>query len=170
MGDARLKTLTSQVITRPADTTAYASGDLVANSTVAASVTPFKFTGVSRSVGYKSRIERIGLFTSQALLANGTFRVHLFGKAPTVTNGDNGALDVASNLDAYLGWFELVLGIIGTGQGAYGYSSRVASNAQADAFHDISTSQDMWALLEARAAYAPLSAQTFTLKAGFLQY
>ena len=31
--------LTSNVITRPADTTAYASGDLVANSTTAGSVT-----------------------------------------------------------------------------------------------------------------------------------
>lgn len=154
--------LLSQTITRPADTTAYASGDLVANSTTAGSVTPFRFTGAARNVGAKTEIMRASLQVSQALLANGTFRLHLFSKAPTVTGGDNAALDVASNLAAYIGWFEIALSIIGTGQGAYGVSSPVATGAAGHAVRYDTANADLWGLLEARAAYVPTSAMTLT--------
>lgn len=160
----------SQTIIRPSDTTAYASGDLVANSTTAGSVTPFLFTGALRAIGYKSTIRRVGIFTSLALLANGTFRVHFFKAAPTVTGGDNATLDVASNLANHLGWMELVLSAIGTGQGSSGWSSEVATAAPAKPSWLGTASQSLWALLEARAAYVPASAQTFRLTADIDQY
>lgn len=158
----RPKIISASAFTRPADTTAYASGDLVANSTTAGSVVPITFAGVVRNTGYRSVIRRAGIQPSQALLANGTFRLHLFTSLPTVTNGDNGALDVPTNLATYLGWFEMVLAIIGTGQGAFGWSSAVATAASdKPAFLSVN-STSLFALLEARAAYVPASAQTFT--------
>jgi len=168
--EVRIQRVSSQTITRPADTTAYASGDLVANNVTAGSVTPFLFTGVARLMGYKSEIIRVGLRTNLALLANGTFRVHFFSKAPTVTGGDNAALDVATNLDFHLGWQELVFSIIGTGQGSSGWSSPVAAVAPGSPILSSVDSQSVWALLEARAAYVPASAQTFKLFADVKQY
>jgi hypothetical protein len=63
--------------TRPADTTTYASGDLVANNTTAGSVVPLTFTAVTRSAGDSVRIERARINTSNALLTNASFRLHL---------------------------------------------------------------------------------------------
>lgn len=156
----RPQTILSQVLTRPADTTAYASGDLVANSTTANLVTPFRFQAASRQTGYKSIVRRAGLLVSQNLLTNGTFRLHFFSAAPTVTNGDNGALDIASNLVKYMGYKEIILSQGGTGQGAIGWSSPVATNNSGDPQFMGAQSQDIWGLLEARAAYVPASAQT----------
>src|SRR3990167_10330731 len=129
----RPQRITGNTITRPADTTVYADQDLVANSATAGSVTPFTFSGVVRNVGYRAIVRRVGLLASQVLLANGTFRLHLFTALPTVTNGDNGALDAASNGSSYIGWYEVVLSLLATGTGTFGWSSDVASVAQAPA-------------------------------------
>lgn len=143
---ARTKTITSQTITRPSNTTAYADLDLVANSATAGSVTPFIFLNVARAVGYRARILRAGLFTSQALLANGTFRMHLFSALPTVTNGDNAAFDVASNLSAYLGFQEIVLGVLGTGQGAFGWGTVGLGNTSGPMHFQSTNSMTLWGL------------------------
>src|SRR6185503_8243660 len=108
----------SNSITRPADTTAYASGDLVANDTVAANVTPFTFAGAVRQVGYRGVIKQVRLHASQVLLANGSFRVHFFKDTiPTVTNGDNAALDVKTQFTNWLGFVDVALALNGTGAG-----------------------------------------------------
>lgn len=143
---------------RPADTTAYASGDLVANSTTPGSVVPIVFANVVRQPGYSGYITRAGLRTNLALIANGSFRLHLFSAAPTVTNGDNGALDVATNLAAWLGSLDITLALIGTGQGTVGVG---LAGTQGIPFQS-GAAAGLWGLLEARAAYVPASGQTFT--------
>lgn len=157
----RPKLITASAFTRPADTTTYTSLDLVANSATAGSVVPITFAGVVRATGYRAKINRAGPLKSQALIANGTFRLHLFSALPTVTAGDNGALDVATNLAAYLGWFEIVTNLLGTAQGTFGWSSEVASVAQSKPSFLSSNSTSLFGLLEARAAYVPASAETF---------
>lgn len=162
MSSARTKLITGTTITRPADITAYADKDLVANSVTAGSVTPFVFSNVARGQGYRSRILRAGLLVSQALLANGTFRLHLFSSLPTVTNGDNGALDIASNLASWLGYQEIVLSVIGTGQGAFGWGAGQLGSSGEINYQSGTAYTTLWGLLEAKAAYAPTSGMTLT--------
>src|SRR5262249_40104921 len=79
--------------TRPNDTTAYAAGDLVANSTAAGSVVPLRIDlGNVAAVGHgMTRITRARLTKSGTSPTNASFRIHLYETAPTAQNGDNGA-------------------------------------------------------------------------------
>lgn len=79
--------------TRPADTTAYASGDLVANCVTAGSVAPIAIEA-ARVRGGAARILAARLAKSGSSLTNASFRVHLMTALPAVTNGDNGALAI----------------------------------------------------------------------------
>ena len=138
-------------LTRPADTIAYASGDLIANSTAAASVVPIGFANVQRNAGGLSRIRRIRLRKTGAGIANCTIRVHLFaGSAPTLGSGDNAAMAIASGSAAYLGSADIVVGQT--------FADGAAGQLAADV---LTTGNTLYGLLEARAAYAPASAETF---------
>lgn len=140
---------------RPADTTAYASGDLIADNTTAGSVTPHQV-----SVGQgQGKIKRIGVQRSGTNpIANLTVRVHLFNGTPgAVTNGDNGAL--VFPVDNYIGNSGDITMILGT-NGAIGWS------AVLDLIYKPAAGQGtVYALLEARGAYTPASAETFAVHA-----
>lgn len=136
---------------RPADVTAYASGDLVANSTTAGSVVPITVARAA-AAGLVGVIKRIRLFKSAASAANATFRVHLFTVAPTVTSGDNAAIVIATGAAGYIGQFDIASMQTMT-DGAAGF---IAADV---AFYG----ENIYALLEARGAYTPASAETFTL-------
>ena len=98
-------------ITRPADTTAYASGDLVAASTTAATVngSPTSFAAARINAG-TGLIRRVRLSSSKTGLA-GTevFRIHFFKTAPTVANGDNGVFSVNGVAALHLGYVDVTL-------------------------------------------------------------
>src|SRR5215467_13349757 len=84
---------------RPNNTTAYAVGGLVANSTTPAQVVPMAFVlGNSYGVG-QFRMVRARLSKSGTSATNASFRVHLYGAQPTPANGDGGAwlTDQAAN-------------------------------------------------------------------------
>lgn len=82
--------------TRPSDTTQYAQNDLVANSTTAGSVTPLKFN-VDRVNG-RGQIRRVVIAKSNASATAANFNLHLYSRAPTPTNGDNGAFAVDTSM------------------------------------------------------------------------
>jgi hypothetical protein len=143
--------------TRPGDTTAYASGDLVANSTTAGSVVAPVFT-VGRSAvatGQEFRIDRIKLAKSTVTTTNASFRVHLYKVAPTVANGDNGVFSTSGTAN-YLNSFDITVGQAFT-DGAVGF---VATGVNAITLEAGAT---IVALVEARAAYAPGNAEVFTI-------
>ena len=146
--------------TRPANTTAYAVGNLVANSTTAGSVVPMQLE-VARRPGGTGQIVRMRLRKSGAVLTNASFRVHLYRTAPTPTNGDNGAWLTTGAL-AYIGAFDITLdrafsdGAHGTGLPLAGPVVVFAADEDSVVLH---------ALLEARAAYTPASGEVFTLAA-----
>ncbi len=145
----------SAAFTRPADTTAYASGDLVANSTTAGSVSPLSFS-VSGGRGFK--LHRVGLQRSQATPTNANFRVHFFNDSPTVTNGDNGA--IAPTVSGYLGAVDV------DGTGAVAFTGGSKTNVSTSTFPTLmylDGDHTIYALIEARAAYTPASGETFTL-------
>lgn len=148
----------SGVFTRPADTTAYASGDLVANSTTAASVVPIALSA-ARNNGGSGLIRRARLKKSGTGVTNAAFRVHLYQSSPTVTNGDNGA--IAATESGYIGHFDVTVDQVfsdaSKGIGAAAVGPDVVFSA-ADG------STNIYALLEARGAYTPASAEVFTLE------
>lgn len=139
----------SATFTRPADTTAYAANDLVANSVTAGSVTPMTFASATGfGAVTRARVEK-----SDKSTTNAAFDLYLFDQSPTVTNGDNAAFAIAA-LAGYLGKVSVTVGQAGGTSGASG-------NADASAISP--GSARIYGLLVATAAYAPASAEVFTV-------
>lgn len=159
-----LSIVSAQTITRPNDATAYAAGDLVANSTTAGSVTPFIFPMPTGPFVIKAaRLTK----SDQTDVALSAFRIMLFDTlSPTVTNGDNGA--IAGNFVG-AGWI-----------GSVTYNTLMIAGSD-DAIDVINLTEGQWirstlnagkflyGLLEARAAYVPAALETFT-PALFVEY
>jgi hypothetical protein len=147
--------------TRPADTNAYAAGDLVANSTTAGSVVPIRF--VRSSIGEGGlMIRKLRMRKSTASLTNASFRLFLFSAAPVPTAGDN-ANFTTSNLSAsngaanFLGRYDITMDQAFS-DGAWGRGGNVQGD---DMPLTIPNGQDLHGLLQASAAYAPGSAEVF---------
>jgi len=142
--------------TRPSDTTAYASTDLVANSTTAGSVVPLVFAIPIQGRVFKAW--KAILKKSTTTVTNATFVLHLFRDSPTVANGDNGAISVAASAN-YAG--KLTIDASSTSptitSGSTGFT--------VSGTNLIATDPDglLYGLLEATAAYAPGNAETFTV-------
>lgn len=143
--------------TRPADTTAYASGDLVANNVTPGSVVPMTFAA-ARTTNTSGMIRRVRLKTSSTSVTNASFRVHFYRASPTVTNGDNGVwLSIES---IYIGSCDVTVdkafsdAASGIGLPLIGQELN---------FVPAAGTQNIFALIEARAAYTPTSAEVFTL-------
>ena len=143
--------------TRPADTTTYSSGDLVANSTTAGSVTPLSFS-LFRAPQGQTILMRVRIAKTGTSTTNATFRVHLYQASPTVANGDNGAWssdkagDYLGNIDVG-SMFAFTDGAAGFGSAAAGAEMRVRLAAGAT----------IYGLIEARGAYTPANAEVFTV-------
>jgi hypothetical protein len=100
----------------------------------------------------------VRLSKSGTAATNASFRVHLYGASPTVANGDNGAwsTDQAAN---YLGAIDV------TAMKAFtdGCADVGAAAAGAALLARLPAGATIFALLEARAAYAPAANEVFTL-------
>ena len=145
--------------TRPDNTTTYAVGDLVANSATAGSVVAPSFRAAA-GFGSTGVIRRVRLRKSDDSVTDAVFRVHFFLADPTtVTNGDNGAFLVSGVAD-YLGAADVTIDQAFT-DGAFGVD---APNAGTDITFDIVSGLEVFWLLEARAAYIPVSEEVFTLQ------
>lgn len=151
--------------TRPADTTAYTAGDLVANSTTAGSVVPLTWTSVtpadSGPTGFRPfRIAGVRLRKTKSDVANAQFRVHLFSTLPTFTSaGDNGAFAtvVATGNAGWLCSFD------GTMVAKLVDGCSVVCKASLDApIPMLFGAATVYGLIEALAAYTPASAEVFT--------
>ncbi len=142
---------------RPADVTAYASGDLVANSTTAGSVTAMAFP----LMGLRSpKIVGAQIRKNTATATAATFRLHLFSAAPTVSAGDNAAIAVSSSLANYFGYIDLDMTTAGSVIAAATLALRVGFTVPLGLGEGLTT---IYGLMEARAAYAPGNAEQFTL-------
>ena len=150
--------------TRPANTTAYVSGYLVANSTTAGSVVALSFASVSRNAGDCVRIERARINTSNALLTNASFRLHLFEGTPVSTVGDGVAFNASgvlstSGVAGYLGSISITL----SNSGSDGSSGRGIPDVGSAITASPTSGTTIYGLLEATAAYVPTSGAVFTV-------
>lgn len=153
-----LLTVISSSFTRPADTVAYAVGDLIANSTTAGSVTPLSFAlngmaGTGQTIVLRTRLSK-----TNTSAANASFRLHLYETAPVVANGDNGAWSTSKAAN-YLGNID-VTSMFAFTDGCTGYG---AAAAGAEMRMRLSAGTTLYGLLEARAAYTPGNAEAFTV-------
>lgn len=146
--------------TRPADTTGYAIGDLIANNTVAVNVATMVFS-IGRKTGLGGMIRRARMRKSGTNVSNASFRLHLYAVAPTFTNGDNGAW-LSNGVGNYVGSIDITCDRIfsdgASGNGVPNIGSEV--NFTADTYYGV---------LEARAGYNPASAETFTITLEVIQ-
>lgn len=144
---------------RPADTTAYAADDLVANNTSAGSVASVVLErGVE--AGGQRLVRRVRLRKSTTGLTNASFRVHLYAGAPLVfAVGDNAAWST-DGFDRYLGSVDVTMDRAFT-DGAMGFAAP-AMDLQYDG------SMDLQAVVQARAAYAPGNAEVFGVDAEWI--
>jgi hypothetical protein len=142
---------------RPNDTTAYAAGDLVANSTTAGSVVPMQIPLGNQFPNGMTRLNRVRLIKSGTGVANATFRVHLYESSPTPANGDNGAwsTDQAAH---WLGSIDIAAMLAFT-DGAAGTG---AAPAGGEMFLKLA-GKTVYALIAALGAYTPAANETFTL-------
>ena len=149
----------SNVLTRPADVIAYASGDLVSSSTTAGSCSPLTFTGLTTTTQYAgiTRIERVRIRTSSTSITAASFRVHFYAATAAVSNGDNGAW--LTPVTDYVGACDITLDRAFT-NGAEGAGVPLVGSAILAA---VTAGSDLYAMIEARAAYTPTSAGTFTV-------
>ena len=146
------KTARAPVFTRPANTTAYANGDLVANNTTAGSVVALAF-GVAGAGGQGGKVTRVIIAKSTTNLTNASFNLHLYAKAPTVTNGDNGAIAANGYASNYLGVAAVTVDKA-QADGALGYADVTIP------FQCEPGVVEIYGLLEATAAYTPGNAET----------
>ena len=152
----------SSSLVRPANTTAYASGDLVANSTVAGSVLPLLLVA-SRTDAGSVLVERVKVHKTGVSISGASFRVHMFSVAPVPTVGDN-AVFATSGASGYLGSADVVIGQVFT-DGASGFSDTTVKPIRAR----LDSGYTIYALIEARGAYTPVSAETFTVTLDVVQ-
>jgi hypothetical protein len=151
----------SNSFTRPADTNAYVSGELVANSVTAGSVVPVPLN--LRTGGPLSGVlRRLTLRKSSVVLTGAAFRVHLFSASPTVAAGDNSALSMTGAAN-YVGRADITMDQAFT-DGAWGSTDLTFTDQN---FKTVAGT--LYALIEARGAYTPTSGETFTVRAEVLR-
>ena len=152
--------VTGTTITRPTpDTNIYAAGDLVANSTTAATVNAAPCTiAAARGTDIVSVATRCQLKKTGTSLTNAIFRVHFYNAATTVSNGDNGAW-LTPNAN-YLGFFDVTCTQAFT-DGAIGVG--IPGSGSMMTFAPATGTSNLYFLIEARAAYTPISAEVFTV-------
>lgn len=163
-------TVVSANFTRPADTSAYTSGDLVANSTSAPAALSFSGTALSSGGAFMVRRARLKKSTTSTTAAS--FRLHLYGADPGsatggITNGDNGAW--LTDESTYIGSIDL--DISGTAGRVFNDGAKVvgAPSAGTELAHKLSSGTTAYGLLEARGAYTPGSAEVFTVELEVVQ-
>lgn len=168
--------------TRPADTTAYASGDNMATTTTAASVVPLKFLASGAKSG-SGLILGGRMAKSQANVANASFRLRLFSREPFAAGSypaDNAAIVATyAALQFQIGFIDFTSW---NAESAAAWSNAMPNTRNAMSFNlagpmrsnvdaqfagpigPIFESQVIYGLLEARAAYAPASnSEQFTI-------
>lgn len=148
-------------ITRPSNTTAYTAGDVVGDTGGSAIVT---LSGIGPSGGYVLLQSMSLVFSDTTVPAGmGAFRAHFYGASPTAI-ADNAPFDLVSGDRAnYMGYIDLPAPQ-DLGSSLYtqaDYSGRLVKLNAA--------STTLYAELETRNAYTPLSASTVTVRLNTLE-
>jgi hypothetical protein len=160
---AGLANITSYSMQRPANTVAYAIGDLVGNDLSAVNVIPFQFP-VGRAAGTLVQASRARLLKSATNIVNAIFRLHLHQQYPQILAGD-GALWL-TNTAGYFGSFTFdftnaTLARVFSDGAKIIAAPDVGSNMIAETADE---STVIYGVLQVLAAYVPASGEIFTIE------
>ncbi len=148
-------------LTRPSDTTAYTAGDVVGDTGGSAILT---LSNIGPSGGH-ILIQSISLIFSDSVVPSGmgAFRVHLYSSAPTAI-ADNAAFDLlAGDRAKYLGYIDLSTPL-DLGSSLYTQADYVGREVKL-----ATSSTSIFAEIETRGAYTPVSASTIRLNINTLE-
>jgi hypothetical protein len=150
----------SAEFTRPADTTAYAVGDLVGNATSGA--TPLTVIGCADENGGSGYIVRAALITDLKSITP-SFRVHVYNAAPTQSQDNAAFRALYADVSKRVGDF--TLGPLSTPADTTNstLSQAVDVNLRIP-FKCAADSSNLLFLFETLAAFTPASGQKFTLQ------
>ncbi len=148
-------------ITRPSDTTAYTAGDVVGDTGGSAIIS---LTSAGPSGGFVL-VQSVSLVFSDSVVpaGMGAFRIHMYSASPTAI-ADNAAFDLVSgDRDTYMGYIDLPapLDFGSTIYTQTDYPGRLIKLAAA--------STTLFAEIETRGAYTPVSASTVSLRINTLE-
>ena len=155
----------SSVLTRPANTTAYAAGQIIASSTSPGSIVVPSFTATPGALGAGS-IKRIRLYTNKnAGMDTVVLAVDLWTTAPTFSNGDGGAYAIATGAAGWIG--SMNFSLVQVGDGAYQVSiPDVGSSID----FVLASGQLIYWSMQTATAFVPANGQTFTFVPEITQY
>lgn len=146
--------------TRPNDTTTYAAGDAVTDSTSAPTV--ITFSSVSTATG-SSVITHMTLVDSANVSVKGSFELWLFDTTVTPDNDNSAFTPTDAELATCIGVVPFTLSYIGdANSGANGNALYVGTLTEPIEF--VSATGNLFGVLVVRNAYIPVAQETFTFR------
>lgn len=144
-------------LTRPANTTAYVSGQIIASSSTSILIIP---AGVGGRGGYINKV----LLTTNKSAHTETIRLHLFSNN-TNSVADQTALNFSALSEVNYEGFVDFTSFFSTGSN---YAVALDSLVNPLQF-STGTNNEMYGFLEARAGFTPIASQTFAIKV-YMEY
>jgi hypothetical protein len=161
-------TRVAATLTRPADTTQYAAGDQVANSTSAP--VALTFAGVARHNGGSGLIVDAVCVDSANQVAKPNLRLYLFSALPTSQNDNAAWAPTDADMANLIGYVEFYTWEVGnSASGADGNCASFATPTRPIPFVCGATSDDIYGLVVERGTYTPVSAEAFKFSLGIAQ-
>jgi hypothetical protein len=155
----------SRVITasfnRPADTTQYAAGDAVSDST--SSPTQITFNGAARINDGSGVIVNATLIDSVNAASDGVFELWLFDASVTPNNDNSAFAPSDGDAEKAIGVIQFSVAVSGSNNSVY------AVTGLSIPFKCSGGVDDIFGLLVVRNAYTPVNAEKFTIRLGILQ-
>lgn len=149
----------SATLTRPNDTTAYAAGDAVSDSTSAPTV--ITFSSAARAAGKTGEIVRALMVDSANVATKGSFELWLFNASVTPDNDNAVFTPTDAELATCIGVIPFSLPYIGDAtSGAGGNAIYIGTLSEPIKF--TSASGNLFGLVVVRNAYTPVAQEAFT--------
>ena len=148
----------TQSYTRPADTVTYAAGDVVANSTSAATI--LTFSNMARAVGLGGMIQHAVLIDSAAQTLKPDLELYLFDTAPAMQNDNVAWAPSDAEMETCIGRIDFATGSFKTA----GANGMIQVSGVSMPFQCTASVTAIYGILVARNAYVPISAEKFTVR------
>jgi hypothetical protein len=153
----------TQTITRPADTTAYAAGDQVADSTSAPTV--LTFTHMSRYPTARGSIKKVSILSSAYVATAPDFELWLFDTTMT-PNNDNAAFAPTDAVVATrVAIIPVNIAFVGNATAGAGGNQVLESDPEVEYhYRTAEGTNSLFGCLVVRNAYVPVSGEIFTIQ------
>jgi len=155
-----IRTLT-YTLTRPADTTAYAAGDVIANATSEATLPELT---AAKAAGAGIKIDNLRVQINNTLWAGTRLRIHIYRDSVTALNDNAAFTMLQSNADKRVGFIDVTLA---TAEG--GATDSVAGINLYDKISLSTVANKLYFIPQILDAKTPISGQVFKIQFGVIQ-